>query len=51
MPQKSKWAWDLTKAGQALAIEGVADVAAGAEMVGEARALDATAGVLMDRSE
>ena len=42
---------ELRKAGQALAVEGVAEVAAGAEMVGEARALDATAGALMDRAD
>ena len=42
---------ELTEAGQALALEGVADIAAGAEMVGQAEALDATAGALMDRAE
>jgi hypothetical protein len=42
---------ELVQAGQALALEGVADVAAGAEMVGQAEALDATAGALMDRAE
>jgi hypothetical protein len=42
---------ELVQAGQELALEGVADVAAGAEMVGQAEALDATAGALMDRAE
>jgi hypothetical protein len=42
---------ELTQAGQALALEGVADIATGAEMVGQAEALDATAGALMDRAE
>ncbi len=42
---------ELVQAGQALALEGVADIAAGAEMVGQAEALDATAGALMDRAE
>jgi hypothetical protein len=41
---------ELTEAGRALAIEGVADIATGAEMIGQAEALDATAGALMDRA-
>jgi len=41
----------LSEAGQRIALEGVADVAAGAEMIGQAEALDATAGALAARAE
>ena len=42
---------ELREVGQALALQGVADIAEGAEMIGQAEALDATAGALSERAE
>jgi hypothetical protein len=44
-------AGELREAAEAIAAAGVADVAAGAEMIGQAEALDATAGALAERAE